>query len=114
MDDHSRDLILSEQLLARLDAIQELVRPVPEINERLGRVGARLDRVETRLDVHEGLLREHSATLREHGEMLRQHGGTAVDTGRQERVTGSAETGGSGKGCGNQRVHGGGRRGSGA
>ncbi len=61
MDDASRDRILSEQLLARLDAIQELVRPIPEMNERLGRVEERLDRVEQRLDVHEGILREHSA-----------------------------------------------------
>lgn len=52
MDDASRDRILSEQFLARLDAIQELVRPIPEMNERLGRVEERIDRVEQRLDVH--------------------------------------------------------------
>ena len=65
MDGASRDRILSEQMLSRLDAIQELVKDVPEIKDRLGRVELLLDGVEGTLALHTEVLREHSADLKE-------------------------------------------------
>lgn len=72
MDEQGRDRILSEQMLSRLDAIQELVQDVPEIKDRLGRVESAVNEMKAEQTVHTEILREHSATLAEHGADIRE------------------------------------------
>lgn len=76
MDEQGRERILGEDLAAKLDAVLEFVKDVPEIKTRIGRVEHRLERVEETLDVHTGILQEHSADLRE----IRQTLGSTVET----------------------------------
>ncbi len=72
MDEPTRG-ILGEQLLARLDAIQELVRDVPEIKDRLTRVEAIVTEHSARLGGIEMIVKEHSAQLKDLSAQLKEH-----------------------------------------
>ena len=62
--------VLGEQLLGQLQAIQESVRDVPKIFERLDTMDGRFDRIEARLGSVEIILTEHTDDLREIKQIL--------------------------------------------
>lgn len=66
MDDEPgpRD-ILDEQLLSQLQAIQESLRELPKINERLGRVESDVQAIKGDLVVVKAIVTDHSADLAE-------------------------------------------------
>jgi hypothetical protein len=49
MDDEAKRYILGEQMMSELQTINEYVREIPKMNERLGGVERRLGDVESRL-----------------------------------------------------------------
>lgn len=62
-DDHGRRGILDEQLLSPLQAIQQSLRELPKINERLGRVESDVKDIKGDLVVVKAIVTEHSADL---------------------------------------------------
>jgi chromosome segregation ATPase len=59
------DRILPEQLVTRLDTIQEMVSVVPDMNSRLRRVASDVAAIKAEQDVHRMILKEHSSELKE-------------------------------------------------
>jgi hypothetical protein len=64
-DEQGRRDILDEQLLSQLQAIQESLRELPKINERLGRVESDVQAIKGDLVVVKALVTDHSADLAE-------------------------------------------------